>query len=241
MGNLILQPCFFLRSSVFLRFCFPKARMRTQTVPPTMAYEFVIAHHKENLDWLAPVADYCHVYDKGHEAARKPSFHVMKWEELPNVGREAHTYLHHIIWNYEHLANITVFLQGQLTDHAPDFCFQTPMEFLERAKKGVRCIVKGKYSDWGRIPHVGKWKKAWDSGLMRHANRSVGQFYHMAFRRAPPTSVDVCLAGCFSATRRCLLQHPKEFYQRMISTLSDHSDPEEVHYIERLWFTITSC
>jgi hypothetical protein len=34
------------------------------------------------------------------------------WQALPNVGREAHTYLSHIVKNYEVLANWTVFTQA---------------------------------------------------------------------------------------------------------------------------------
>merc|ERR1719248_86361 len=33
-------------------------------------------------------------------------------QQLPNVGRESHTYLHHIVDNYENLANWTVFTQA---------------------------------------------------------------------------------------------------------------------------------
>jgi hypothetical protein len=41
---------------------------------------------------------------------------------LPNVGREADTYLRHIVQNYEGcLADVTVFCQGNPFEHSPDF------------------------------------------------------------------------------------------------------------------------
>eukprot|EP01038_Epipyxis_sp_PR26KG_P013361 gene13361-17920_t len=42
-------------------------------------------------------------------------------EQLSNVGCESHTYLNHIISNYEQLADVTYFTQGHPFDHAPDF------------------------------------------------------------------------------------------------------------------------
>ena len=38
---------------------------------------------------------------------------------LPNIGFEAHTYLHHIAAHYDDCANITLFLHGDLTAHGP--------------------------------------------------------------------------------------------------------------------------
>ncbi|XP_033638033.1 uncharacterized protein LOC117298808 [Asterias rubens] len=205
-------------------------------------FDFVISHYKEKLDWLKPVAKYCHVYDKGHERSLKPSFPVKHWEELPNVGRESHTYLYHIIKNYENLANVTIFLQGDLEEHAPNFCFPTPMEYLDKALDGIPCIQHKLQIDWGRIQHLDKWKLEYDLGLMRHAKHAtLGEFYRAVFGRAPPQFADCCLSGCFSATRRCLQKHPKKFYQKLITFLTDHSNPEEGHYLERLWRIIVKC
>ena len=39
---------------------------------------------------------------------------VYKTINLPNIGREAHTYLYHIINNYDNLADINVFLPGSV-------------------------------------------------------------------------------------------------------------------------------
>jgi hypothetical protein len=36
---------------------------------------------------------------------------------LPNVGRESHTILWHIVTNYDRLANLTVFSQGSAPTH----------------------------------------------------------------------------------------------------------------------------
>lgn len=67
--------------------------------------EFVIAKYTEDTLWVKDLSPYrVTIYDKSKG-------------DLPNIGREAHTYLHHIICNYDKLADITVFLQGNPFDH----------------------------------------------------------------------------------------------------------------------------
>ncbi|MGO8745389.1 MAG: DUF3431 domain-containing protein [Thermoguttaceae bacterium] len=74
--------------------------------------QLVVARYRENLDWLERFRGIPTVaYDKGDLRAENP---------LPNVGREAHTYLHHIVAHYDSLAPVTVFLQGDPYAHIPN-------------------------------------------------------------------------------------------------------------------------
>ena len=73
-------------------------------------YEIVIAHFDEDLEKLTPYASHAHIYHKGNMSKPDPRFR--KWTVLPNVGREGHTYLHHIIENYDNLAPYIVFSQA---------------------------------------------------------------------------------------------------------------------------------
>jgi hypothetical protein len=72
-------------------------------------FEIVVAHYSEDLDWLLPVANDATIYGKG-EAPQSTNFSPAI--NLPNIGRESHTYLHHIVENYDSLARISMFLQG---------------------------------------------------------------------------------------------------------------------------------
>jgi hypothetical protein len=67
----------------------------------------------EDVNWLSEVGVPYHVYDKGG----KPS----EWVRLPNVGREAQTYLHHCMTNYASLSDLVVFCQGDPLRHSQDF------------------------------------------------------------------------------------------------------------------------
>ena len=72
-------------------------------------YEIIIAHYDEYLGGLVKYARHAHVYHKGKTKA--PNFKFKQWSFLQNVGREGHTYLNHIVTNYNKLAAVTVFIQ----------------------------------------------------------------------------------------------------------------------------------
>jgi len=70
--------------------------------------EIVLAHHHESVAWSDPYKHIRTIYCKGKKKDR-PAGCI----HLPNVGREGHTYLHHIVKNYDRLAEWTVFTQAQ--------------------------------------------------------------------------------------------------------------------------------
>lgn len=80
--------------------------------------QVVLAHYNENLGWLSmlPASVAVTIYKKATTedmlAFDIPAMTNATLEQLPNVGRESHTYLHHIVKNYERLAPWTVFSQA---------------------------------------------------------------------------------------------------------------------------------
>ena len=200
-------------------------------------YEFVIAHYNEKLDWLAPIANHTHVYHKGTDLRPPPTLKLYAWEKLPNFGRESHTYLYHIISNYETLSEVTVFLQGE---GVGKFCFNNPKDYLTNLKKNIACRSIGSSESWGRINHWGKWLDDLNSGKMRRTKWSLGEFFQELFGFPHPPTFNFCPTGCFAATRDMIKKHPVEFYKKAISYIDDHPNPEEGHYFERLWPTIFS-
>ena len=79
-------------------------------------YEIVIARYNENIKWLKdyPFNEFkIKCYNKGPEPPTNecitPNCNIIN---LPNVGRESHTYLYHIINNYDNLAPVTIFIPG---------------------------------------------------------------------------------------------------------------------------------
>ena len=66
-----------------------------------------MAHYDEDLTWTTPYRRVRTVYSKGPRAEKLPFI------QLPNVGREQHSYLEHIVRHYDDLAEHTVFMHGR--------------------------------------------------------------------------------------------------------------------------------
>jgi len=84
--------------------------------------EIVIARYNEDLSWLKkiPKSIKITIYNKGLDNIEISDikYNIIK---LPNIGRESHTYLYHIINNYDNLAHKTIFCQGDSIFHSPGF------------------------------------------------------------------------------------------------------------------------
>jgi hypothetical protein len=92
--------------------------------PRPHARQLVIAAYQEDLSWLEHVTIPAVVYTKGGAWSR-----VHPNVSLPNVGREAHSYLYHIVQRWEDLADWTFFGQGDPFDHAPDFIARLALDY----------------------------------------------------------------------------------------------------------------
>ena len=69
-----------------------------------MSHTIVVSHYRENLDWLWTLPDDITkviIYHKGDRLDLIPKNHPMvEVHTLPNIGREGHTILYHILANY---------------------------------------------------------------------------------------------------------------------------------------------
>jgi hypothetical protein len=72
--------------------------------------EIVLARFNEDVTWSNYYSSILTIYDKSEDPKTKLSGENVI--HLPNLGRECNTYLHHIVNNYDNLANITVFSQA---------------------------------------------------------------------------------------------------------------------------------
>lgn len=83
--------------------------------------QLVVARFNENLDWVEKLNLPAVVYNKGEPL--RHALPVPSWGPavpLENKGREADTYLRHILRCYDSLPEITVFLQGDPFPHCRD-------------------------------------------------------------------------------------------------------------------------
>lgn len=77
--------------------------------------EICVARYNENTDWLnnTQFNNFSKIiYNKGPSCLSIKTPEKCEERKLDNVGREGHTFLYHIINNYENLADVTIFLPG---------------------------------------------------------------------------------------------------------------------------------
>ena len=202
--------------------------------------EIVVSHYEENLDWLLGHEHQTTLYNKGES---RHIFTTHRLIQLPNVGRESHTYLYHIVHNYDSLASLTLFTQGRIEDSVEHF--QGLDNLIEKAETSSDDLTifrsKVKFKDWNGIRHVKKWAREREDGSMRLADLTPGEFWKWMFDGMEhPESVEWVWAATFAATRKAIYRHPLLFYRKLLNYIeqTEHANPEEGHDFERFWISI---
>lgn len=212
-------------------------RSPEKTPADKQQYALVLARCMEDVSWAAQWQNTLDVfvYNKCGEPA--PTFKAA-WLKLPNVGREAHTYLTHIIAHYDNLHAVTIFLQGRIDD-AHAYPAAQLMKYIEPAKKNgfsASHLMLVKPSHWNNIDFLSipKYAPKVRSGALRINKAGLLAYAHTYFGPLPALAVST-YTGCFAASREAIKKYPKSFYVQLRDTLGDHDDPEEAHFMERLW------
>ena len=197
----------------------------------TSKIEIIISRFNEDLKWTTRgiFNNYRYiVYNKGDNDDFEKT-NVDKIINLKNVGKCDHTYLYHIIKNYNDLADILVFLSGS----------------LDLINKNIRAteildIIKNKFenfclNNW-RSTNNQNFDKNNESMLDLSLIRPFGEWYKYNFDNIIVNFV--CYWGIFSLDKRDIIQHPINRYINLINQLNSSSNPEVGHYIERSWAAI---
>lgn len=214
-------------------------------------YEIVVAHYNEDLEWLKPYADHAIIYHKWNED--KPRFPVKKRIKLPNIWRESHTYLYHIIHNYHNLADCTLFLQGWIEDHKKDWwVYNDIMEYVKETKKyGFSCkmLYYLKKKTWrSQIIYLWKFLNMIKTWRLTRSKYYFSEFYKMVTGINQPQLTPFFHAANFWVSKdkiysiwrnlTRIADNWKTYYNALLSLIPQNSNPEEGHYFERLWFSI---
>ncbi|MDR0533490.1 MAG: DUF3431 domain-containing protein [Verrucomicrobiales bacterium] len=190
--------------------------------------ELVVARYQEDIAWVRNVPESVRatVYNKGLPLAPDWRGVIV----LPNIGREAHTYLYHIINHYDSLADLTVFTQGKPFDHAPDL-----HKVLRAAANGELEVGDFKWLGFlvdtddkrGRRLFV-----PWSKNPSRE-ELPLDEFYRELFGGESPESFRFYGGAQFVVSAACVRRRPREFYQRALDLAE--SWPLAAHCLERLW------
>jgi hypothetical protein len=206
--------------------------------------QLVLAHYQEDLRWLCEQDwDQVIIYAKG---ARRPALDVdLPVILLPNIGRETHTYLHHIVSHYDDLADITIFSQADIADHLVDVdevrIASLAREAATARQHGMTGFgLKYRFRDWDGVQYKLKWAEDVKSGALGRAGLTPGEFYEWVFGEKPPPSIPFYAGAILGVHRRAVLARPQSFYRRLLEHFegSAHANPEESHYMERFWVAV---
>jgi|DEB0MinimDraft_6_1074348.scaffolds.fasta_scaffold00077_34 hypothetical protein len=179
--------------------------------------EIVVARYNEDLRWSNKYKDYLTVYNKGDDEIEGSI-------RLENIGRESHTYLYHIINNYDNLADYTIFLQGgPLNPHSPNL--YEYLNYILHSNENIpdffwisTRIVEGDF-DYEREPY----HKVFPN--IRYAFEKV-------FGDQPPENLKTFKFGSgaqFCVSRDQIRKRSKEFYQNIFDIFEySPEEPDEL-------------
>ena len=211
--------------------------------------DIIISRYNENLEWINeyPFNQFQYiVYNKGinNNFCKNNVKQIIK---LPNIGRCDHTYLYHIVKNYDNLADIIVFFPGSLN-----------MNYKKnKAKQLLKYIMKDNYKnayflgiyqndifntfknfkiEYHKTADINNSLINPESKLKLCKLRPFGIWYKYFFGNINARWYTYC--AIFSINKHDIIQHPIKRYQILLSTVSTHSNPEAGHYIERSWGAI---
>ena len=215
------------------------------------SYDVVISRYKEQLDWLSllegkPIR-YVYIYNKGPDAVILPKLPgQVKIVQLPNVGVCDHTYLYHIVNEYDNLADVTVFLPASA--HGVDRKRATVQAVLRKTFDERKTCMAG-YAGQGTVYEQSKdfkldeWKvtdpknqENIDYELVKANPRPFGEWYKKYIPQKDTNRLS--LTGMFSVSKNSVRAHDLEMYIRLMDQLNKDKFPEAAHYMERSWATV---
>lgn len=202
------------------------------------SFEVVVARYNEDLSWIKKEfpTEKVTVYNKGKDDLNLPE--NCKIIKLPNIGREAHTYLYHIINNYNQLSDRTLFLQGG--PYSIENYTITPLRLYKRiARTMCKNIIAGKCKS---VTPEGEAKKLKNYDRTKwyntvYKNYDLVEFLKEYINPQPLSYLYVSYGANFAVDKNKILINDIQYYQKIFNTL-DNIAPIEGHYLERSWDSI---
>lgn len=163
---------------------------------------------------------------------------------LPNVGRCDHTFLYYIVTEYDDLPDLSIFLPASSNDPHKQ---ERKKQVITHALVSRDTVMHGfRYSleeckdfslDEWKATNSSNQEHNPESKLLPASPRPFGTWFEKYIGLDRPIRAFTYF-GIFAVHRRHILQHPKSFYENLLSTVDHHSNPEAGHYLERSWSAI---
>lgn len=265
MGNLRVYRVGIFLFFMFFLLCLWVVSYKTTGHEKSFRFDIVVAHYNEDLMWMcnpliskaiqhAPMETTIYIYNKGPDIPSKdmeklrqcfPST-VFVVIQLPNVGRETHTYFYHIISRYHNLADMTCFLPGS---GDTSFKIEKVISTIELAVitketvfLGERLMLPDPFVNFQIEQHPGTNDKNrtlnHDTNLKLAHKRPYGNWFHDIFPKYERIMSGYNFNAIFAVHKKHIQQHPLEYYNDLIQYVETDANPEAGHYFERSWMAV---
>lgn len=184
--------------------------------------KYVIARYNEDISWADFLPNVL-VYNKG---GHLDTDHELR--QLPNVGREGHTFYTYMYENYDKLDDFTCFLQGDPMDHIQqdDPGATLADKLAQVSEKDYDWFNLNRYQTSSTLGKGCSWHGILD--LTDYASKMCG------IPMSPDTPIVMPYGGQFAVSRRAIHSNPREFYLRVAKSLEYENNPIEGFCLERL-------
>lgn len=207
--------------------------------------DLVVARYEENLDWLGQLdlAKFRKIiiYNKGSDLPKLDNCEIVS---LPNVGRCDHTYIYHIVSNYDDLGDVTIYLPGSCS---MPYKWRNATRTIDLAVRTNKSVFIGTKKDVLREEYnftLDNWKASNqqnssvnnENKLFECPERPFGKWYEKNFGNV---RVDALVYfGIFAVGKKDTHHRSLDSYKNLITYLDGHSNPEAGHYFERAWLAV---
>ena len=200
---------------------------KTITTKEYKAYsrELVVSVYKEKIEWIIKRQQIVGDREKISAYVKSDRNDFKFADKLPNIGRESHTYIYHIIKNYNNLADFTTFVQG-----GPFFHFHGPdnpnLEFFNFVEQPVHDY--NPLGDFAMTDCFGRPFSHWDVDLFPVWDRLFeGNMPHRFFAN---------FGAQFIVSRSVIQNRSLEFWQELYRM---HDEIEYLPWaLEIMWYYV---
>ena len=212
--------------------------------------DIIISRYNENLNWLLekPFNEFKYiVYNKGNNDNFEKT-NVKQIINIPNIGRCDHTYLYHIVENYNNLNNILVFFPGsinipkkkiiaiQLLNRIKNNNYEKALFICRCEQNGIlKLLYNFTLDKWCASDLQNKTLNN-ESELYLSNIRPFGKWFLHNFGNINVKYYN--FLSIYSVYKKDIIKHPLFRYKKLVRQLSVSSNPEVGHYIERSWGAI---
>jgi hypothetical protein len=176
----------------------------------------VVSRYNEDISWVSKIENITFdIFNKGSD-------YIKNSKIIPNVGREAHTYLYYIIENYDNLPEYVCFLQGNPFDHSQNMIFNinnfincdTEVDFMYISENLIKCDINGS-------PH--------------HPGLPIGDVCRFLNKEVKDDLIEFGAGAQFIVSKKFILNNEIDFYKKSISIVDQNIRPLGAYVFERLW------